>query len=160
MLWWLHVKKELMSLIFSSCLSHTCKSPAPPGFCNRIVLNTPSSCQCEAQTVKLICSPICFQIADADLVLWSKCVAQCLSDYASPECSKPDHRKLQWIVSRRTAQSLHSYRSVPELPTIPEGCWDESERWGPQTHPSNTAVTPPKTQPILNFLVLVTCFKL
>ncbi|XP_063319764.1 cyclin-G2 [Pelmatolapia mariae] len=67
------------------------------------------------------------KIADADLVLWSKCVAQCLSDYASPECSKPDHRKLQWIVSRRTAQSLHSYRSVPELPTIPEGCWDESE---------------------------------
>ncbi|KAG7238974.1 hypothetical protein INR49_030306 [Caranx melampygus] len=67
------------------------------------------------------------KIADSELLLWSERVAQCLSDYASPECSKPNHRKLQWIVSRRTAQNLHSYRSVPELPTIPEGGWDESE---------------------------------
>ncbi|KAM7369370.1 hypothetical protein PAMP_013642 [Pampus punctatissimus] len=68
------------------------------------------------------------KIADGELLLWSDRVAQCLLDYASPECSKPNHRRLQWIVSRRTAQSLHaSYRSVPELPTIPEGCWDESE---------------------------------
>ncbi|XP_034457516.1 cyclin-G2 [Hippoglossus hippoglossus] len=67
------------------------------------------------------------KIADGELRLWSERVAQCLSDYASPECSKPNHRKLQWIVSRRTAQNLHTYRSVPELPTIPEGGWDESE---------------------------------
>lgn len=71
---------------------------------------------------------LCCQIADSELLLWSERVAQCLSDYASPECSKPNHRKLLWIVSRRTAQNLHSYRSVPELPTIPEGGWDESER--------------------------------
>nr|XP_061836726.1 cyclin-G2-like [Nerophis lumbriciformis] len=68
------------------------------------------------------------KIADAELLLWRTQVAQCLSAYASPECSKPNHRKLQWVVSRRTAQNLQSsYRSVPELPTIPEGCWDESE---------------------------------
>ncbi|KAM9793320.1 cyclin-G2 [Syngnathus typhle] len=68
------------------------------------------------------------KIADSELLLWRDQVAQRLSDYASPECSKPNHRKLQWIVSRRTAQNLHSsYRSVPELPTIPECCWDESE---------------------------------
>ncbi|KAM9322703.1 cyclin-G2 isoform 1-T2 [Pholidichthys leucotaenia] len=67
------------------------------------------------------------KISDAELLVWSERVAQCLSDYASPECSKPDHRRLQWKVSRRTAKNLHSYRSVPELPTIPEGCWDESE---------------------------------
>ncbi|XP_041825594.1 cyclin-G2 [Melanotaenia boesemani] len=67
------------------------------------------------------------KIEDRELLLWIERVAQCLSDYASPECSKPNHRKLQWIVSRRTAQNLHSHRSVPELPTIPEGCWDESE---------------------------------
>ncbi|XP_054468018.1 cyclin-G2 [Anoplopoma fimbria] len=67
------------------------------------------------------------KITDGELRLWSDRVALCLSDYASPECSKPNHRKLQWIVSRRTAQNLHSYRTVPELPTIPEGCWDESE---------------------------------
>ncbi|KAM6975514.1 cyclin-G2 [Tautogolabrus adspersus] len=67
------------------------------------------------------------KIADSELLLWSERVARCLLDYASPECSKPNHKKLQWIVSRRTAQNLHSYRIVPELPTIPEGCWDESE---------------------------------
>ncbi|KAF7217718.1 cyclin-G2 [Nothobranchius furzeri] len=67
------------------------------------------------------------KIPEGELVLWSERVARCLSDYASPECSKPNHRKLQWIVSRRTAQTLHSHRSVPELPTIPEDCWDESE---------------------------------
>ncbi|XP_061654892.1 cyclin-G2 [Phyllopteryx taeniolatus] len=68
------------------------------------------------------------KIADGELLLWRGQVAQCLSDYASPECSKPNHKKLQWIVSRRTAQNLHSsYRSVPELPTIPECCWDECE---------------------------------
>ncbi|XP_008422791.1 cyclin-G2 [Poecilia reticulata] len=67
------------------------------------------------------------KIPDAELQRWSERVARCLSDYASPKCSKPNHRKLQWIVSRRTAQNLHSHRSVPELPTIPEGCWDESE---------------------------------
>ncbi|XP_028319317.1 cyclin-G2 [Gouania willdenowi] len=67
------------------------------------------------------------KIADGELLLWSDRVAQCLSDYASPECSKPNHRRLQWIVSRRTAQNLHSHRSVPELPTIPECCWDENE---------------------------------
>lgn len=67
-------------------------------------------------------------MADSELLLWRQQVALCLSDYASPECSKPNHRRLQWIVSRRTAQNLHSHRSVPELPTIPEGRWDESER--------------------------------
>lgn len=78
-----------------------------------------------------------FQITDSELLLWRERVALCLSDYASPECSKPNHRKLQWIVSRRTAQNLHSYRIVPELPTIPEGCWDESERSEPRMHQIN-----------------------
>ncbi|KAM4719853.1 cyclin-G2 [Anableps anableps] len=67
------------------------------------------------------------KIPDAELQRWSERVARCLSDYASPKCSKPNHRKLQWIVSRRTAQNLHSHLSVPELPTIPEDRWDESE---------------------------------
>lgn len=88
----------------------------------------------EGQTPKVNRCVLWFQIADCELLLWRKRVALCLSDYASPECSKPNHRRLQWIVSRRTAQNLHSHRSVPELPTIPEGCWDESERLEPQTH--------------------------
>ncbi|XP_076020058.1 cyclin-G2 [Genypterus blacodes] len=68
------------------------------------------------------------KIVDSELMYWCDLVAQCLSDYASPECSKPNHKKLVWIVSRRTAQNLHSsYCSVPELPTIHEGGWDESE---------------------------------
>lgn len=84
---------------------------------------------------RLRCGMVWFQIADGELLLWSERVALCLSDYASPECSKPNHKRLQWIVSRRTAQNLHSYRSVPELPTIPEGCWDESERSEPRVPP-------------------------
>ncbi|KAM9841837.1 cyclin-G2 [Aulostomus maculatus] len=68
------------------------------------------------------------KIADAELLQWGQHVSQCLLDYASPECSKPNHKKLQWIVSRRTAQTLHrNYCNVPELPTIPECCWNESE---------------------------------
>ncbi|XP_041914544.1 cyclin-G2 [Alosa pseudoharengus] len=68
------------------------------------------------------------KISESELQHWRGLVAQCISEYSSPECSKPDHKKLVWIVSRRTAQNLHSsYYSVPELPTIPEGGWDESE---------------------------------
>jgi len=68
------------------------------------------------------------KIIDSELIYWRELVAQCMSDYSSPECSKPNNKKLVWIVSRRTAQNLHaSYCSVPDLPTIPEGGWDESE---------------------------------
>ncbi|XP_068948745.1 cyclin-G2 [Petaurus breviceps papuanus] len=69
------------------------------------------------------------KINDADFSYWRELVSKCLAEYSSPECCKPDHRKLVWIVSRRTAQSLHnSYYSVPELPTIPEGgCFEESQ---------------------------------
>ncbi|KAJ8338936.1 hypothetical protein SKAU_G00357220 [Synaphobranchus kaupii] len=67
------------------------------------------------------------KIADGELFYWRELVAKCMTDYSSPECSKPDNKKLVWILSRRTAQNLHSsYYSVPELPTIPEGGWDES----------------------------------
>ncbi|XP_036385055.1 cyclin-G2 [Megalops cyprinoides] len=67
------------------------------------------------------------KIADGELLYWRELVAKCMMDYSSPECCKPDNKKLVWIVSRRTAQNLHSsYYSVPELPTIPEGGWDES----------------------------------
>ncbi|NXY73812.1 CCNG2 protein, partial [Glareola pratincola] len=69
------------------------------------------------------------KISDSDLLYWRELVSKCLADYSSPECCKPDHKKLVWIVSRRTAQNLqNSYYSVPELPTIPEGgCFNESE---------------------------------
>ncbi|KAM4709202.1 cyclin-G2 isoform 1-T2 [Discoglossus pictus] len=69
------------------------------------------------------------KVNDSDMLYWRELVSKCLADYSSPECCKPDHKKLVWIVSRRTAQNLHnSYYSVPELPTIPEGsCMSESE---------------------------------
>ncbi|KAM5284258.1 cyclin-G2 isoform 1-T2 [Hipposideros larvatus] len=69
------------------------------------------------------------KVNDADFIYWRELVSKCLAEYSSPECCKPDLKKLVWIVSRRTAQNLHnSYYSVPELPTIPEGgCFDESE---------------------------------
>ncbi|KAI5936627.1 Cyclin-G2 [Manis javanica] len=69
------------------------------------------------------------KVNDTEFIYWRELVSKCLAEYASPECCKPDLKKLVWIVSRRTAQNLHnSYYSVPELPTIPEGgCFDESE---------------------------------
>ncbi|EFB22027.1 hypothetical protein PANDA_020130, partial [Ailuropoda melanoleuca] len=69
------------------------------------------------------------KVNDTEFIYWRELVSKCLAEYSSPECCKPDLKKLVWIVSRRTAQNLHnSYYSVPELPTIPEGgCFDESE---------------------------------
>ncbi|CAL8280165.1 unnamed protein product [Merluccius merluccius] len=65
------------------------------------------------------------KIADAELQAWGERVERCLGDYASPRCSRPDHRKLLWVVSRRTALHLQKSKSCcpPDLPTIPEG-WD------------------------------------
>ncbi|KAK6306611.1 hypothetical protein J4Q44_G00235360 [Coregonus suidteri] len=68
------------------------------------------------------------KIVDSELLYWRGLVAKCMTEYSSSECNKPDNKKLVWIVSRRTAQNLHAnHFSVPELPTIPEGSWDESE---------------------------------
>lgn len=78
--------------------------------------------------VPVLCNPHCVyvQISETELQLWRGLVAQCLVQYSSPTCSKPNHRKLVWIVSRRTAQTLHnSYCGAPELPTIPEDGWTE-----------------------------------
>ncbi|XP_028668579.1 cyclin-G1 [Erpetoichthys calabaricus] len=60
-------------------------------------------------------------IADRDLFVWREMVAKCLAEYASPKCTKPNHQKLKWVVSGRTAQQLkHSYYRIAHLPTIPE----------------------------------------
>nr|BAC31105.1 unnamed protein product [Mus musculus] len=69
------------------------------------------------------------KLSDTEFFYWRGLVSKCLAEYSSPRCCKPDLKKLVWIVSRRTAQNLHSsYYSVPELPTIPEGgCFDGSE---------------------------------
>ncbi|XP_060894434.1 cyclin-G2-like [Labrus mixtus] len=68
------------------------------------------------------------KISESELFHWKELVAKCMSKYCSTECNKPDNKKLVWIVSRRTAQNLQAnHFSVPGLPTIPEGCWDESE---------------------------------
>uniref|UniRef100_A0A3B3ZTG6 Cyclin-like domain-containing protein n=1 Tax=Periophthalmus magnuspinnatus TaxID=409849 RepID=A0A3B3ZTG6_9GOBI len=68
------------------------------------------------------------KISDSLLLHWKELVARCMAAYCSSECVKPDHRKLVWIVSRRTAQSLQAnHFRVPILPTIPEGNWDEIE---------------------------------
>ncbi|KAI9999378.1 hypothetical protein NQD34_018271 [Periophthalmus magnuspinnatus] len=66
------------------------------------------------------------KIHEAELRCWGEQVARCLSVYASAQCTKPNHRSLQWVISRRTAHTLHSSRTVPELPTIPESAWDHS----------------------------------
>lgn len=69
------------------------------------------------------------QISDGELLHWKQLVAKCMTEYCSTECNKPDNKKLIWIISKKTAQNLQcSHYSVPGLPTIPEGSWDESER--------------------------------
>uniref|UniRef100_A0A3P9H6S2 Cyclin-like domain-containing protein n=1 Tax=Oryzias latipes TaxID=8090 RepID=A0A3P9H6S2_ORYLA len=68
------------------------------------------------------------KISDAELLGWKELVAECMSAYHSSQCSKPDNKKLVWIVSRRTAQGLQScHFSVPALPTIPERSWNQSQ---------------------------------
>lgn len=68
------------------------------------------------------------KISEGELLHWREAVAQCMAQYSSGECTKPDNKKLVWIVSRRTAQNLQANRfCAPGLPTIPEGSWDESE---------------------------------
>uniref|UniRef100_A0A8C7X100 Cyclin G2 n=1 Tax=Oryzias sinensis TaxID=183150 RepID=A0A8C7X100_9TELE len=68
------------------------------------------------------------KISDAELLGWKELVAECMSAYHSSQCSKPDNKKLVWIVSRRTAQGLQScHFSVPALPTIPERSWSQSQ---------------------------------
>ncbi|XP_029999496.1 cyclin-G2-like [Sphaeramia orbicularis] len=68
------------------------------------------------------------KISDSVLLHWKELVAKCMAQYCSSDCNKPDNKKLVWIVSRRTAQCLQAnHFSVPCLPTIPEGSWDESE---------------------------------
>lgn len=53
-------------------------------------------------------------------------MAKCMTEYCSTECNKPDNKKLVWIISKKTAQNLQCcHYSVPGLPTIPEGSWDE-----------------------------------
>ncbi|KAF3695493.1 Cyclin-G2 [Channa argus] len=68
------------------------------------------------------------KISDSELLHWKELVAKCMTEYRSSECNKPNNKRLVWIVSRRTAQNLQAnHFSVPGLPTIPEGSWDESE---------------------------------
>lgn len=89
------------------------------------LLNTISVTLCEVSCL------IFSQISDSELHHWKQLVAKCMTDYCSSECNKPDNKKLVWIVSKKTAQNLQtSHFSMPGLPTIPEGSWDESERFG------------------------------
>lgn len=75
-------------------------------------------------------SELSLQISDSELHRWKQLVAKCMTEYCSSECNKPDNKKLVWIVSKKTAQNLqNSHFSMPGLPTIPEGTWDESERF-------------------------------
>ncbi|XP_059846548.1 cyclin-G1 isoform X2 [Hypanus sabinus] len=60
------------------------------------------------------------KISDLDLFYWRELVAKCLAEYSSSTCSRPNNKKLMWIVSRRTSRQLQSYHRVNPLPTIPE----------------------------------------
>uniref|UniRef100_A0A672ZVA4 Cyclin G2 n=1 Tax=Sphaeramia orbicularis TaxID=375764 RepID=A0A672ZVA4_9TELE len=51
-----------------------------------------------------------------------------------PECIKPNHRRLQWVVSRRTAQNLHSYRMSLNYPPSQRAAGREREVRDKHTH--------------------------
>ncbi|XP_017267631.1 cyclin-G2 isoform X2 [Kryptolebias marmoratus] len=90
----------------------------------------PSIGRLEAQLKACLCRLVFSKakIGDSELLHWKELVTKCMTDYCSSECNKPDNKKLVWILSRRTAQSLQSRHFIaPGLPTIPEMSWDESE---------------------------------
>ncbi|XP_078267169.1 cyclin-G1 [Rhinoraja longicauda] len=60
------------------------------------------------------------KISDHDLFYWKEPVAKCLAEYSSSACSRPSHKRLMWIVSRRTSRQLKSCHRITPLPTIPE----------------------------------------
>ncbi|XP_035247408.1 cyclin-G2 [Anguilla rostrata] len=123
-----HLSLDKLEVQLKACLCRIVFSKAKPSVLALALLAQ----EIEAiQSVDMLEISQCIQrhlkIADGELLYWRELVAKCMTDYSSPECSKPDNKKLVWILSRRTAQNLHSsYYSVPELPTIPEGGWDES----------------------------------
>lgn len=64
------------------------------------------------------------QIRDGDLVCVRELVGKCLVEYANSKCSRPNSRRLRWIISGRTARHLkHSYYKITHLPTIPESAY-------------------------------------
>lgn len=64
------------------------------------------------------------QIRDGDLVCVRELVGKCLAEYATSKCSRPNGRRLRWIISGRTARHLkHSYYKITHLPTIPESAY-------------------------------------
>lgn len=64
------------------------------------------------------------QIRDGDLVCVRELVGKCLAEYATSKCSRPNSRRLRWIISGRTARHLkHSYYKITHLPTIPESAY-------------------------------------
>ncbi|TNM98687.1 cyclin-G1 [Takifugu flavidus] len=63
-------------------------------------------------------------IRDGDLVCVRELVGKCLAEYATSKCSRPNSRRLRWIISGRTARHLkHSYYKITHLPTIPESAY-------------------------------------
>lgn len=68
--------------------------------------------------------PSSVQIRDGDLVCVRELVGKCLAEYATSKCSRPNGRRLRWIISGRTARHLkHSYYKITHLPTIPESAY-------------------------------------
>lgn len=64
------------------------------------------------------------QIREGDLLCVRELVGKCLAEYATSKCSRPNSRRLRWIISGRTARHLkHSYYKITHLPTIPESAY-------------------------------------
>lgn len=104
----------LCSDILLAIVDFTCKHLQPSWFkqAQLCTFNTPPS----------VASSV--QIRDGDLVCVRELVGKCLAEYATSKCSRPNSRRLRWIISGRTARHLkHSYYKITHLPTIPESAF-------------------------------------
>uniref|UniRef100_A0A672ZV94 Cyclin G2 n=1 Tax=Sphaeramia orbicularis TaxID=375764 RepID=A0A672ZV94_9TELE len=115
-----------------ACLCRISFSKAKPSVLALSLLRQDIEAVCSEDLLEITCHiQRHLKIAEAELLLWSERVAQCLSDYAAAVGGVPQDRP-------EPAQ----LQDVPELPTIPEGCWTRA-RGQRQTHTQSQSGSEP-----------------
>ncbi|XP_049619330.1 cyclin-G1-like [Syngnathus scovelli] len=112
-----HLKACLCRLVFSKAKSST--------LALALVAHEFGNLRCSAVSKMLQQLQKLTKVGNGDLHLWRNLVATRMTEYLSARCHKPDGKKLVWVLSKRTVQSLHAaHCTTSRLPTIPEDAWD------------------------------------
>ncbi|XP_019741081.1 cyclin-G2-like isoform X1 [Hippocampus comes] len=112
-----HLKACLCRLVFSKAKSSV--------LALALVTHEFETLQCAATSKMLRQMQRLTKVGDSDLRQWRHLVATRMTEYHSARCHKPDGRKLVWVLSSRTVQSLNtSHCAAPRLPSIPEDACD------------------------------------